>query len=119
MQGCNRKQYATSNVVLPGIRRVLVDSDVVQVPTIANVSVPTANTEVSFSFPTGTKRFELRARNTAVLKLSYAAGQSGSTFLSIPAGSSYLEDGIDPSMAITIYLQTAVASTTVEIVSWS
>lgn len=119
MKGCNRKQYATSNVVLPGIWRVIVDSDTVSTPTVSNVAVPLANTEVSFTFPTGTKRFDLKTRNTATLKISYSAGQSGTTYLTLHAGSMYSETGINPAVSLSIYFQSATAGSLVEIVSWA
>jgi hypothetical protein len=123
MKSCNRQQYPTTSVVLPGIQRVTgnitVTPDLVDTPTINNVSLPLASTEVSFTIPLGTKRFELKTRNTAILQLSYAVGQSGTSFLSIPSGCSYTEMGLDPVATITIYMQTLIANTTVEIVSWA
>jgi hypothetical protein len=119
MKGCNRKQYATSNVVLPGIWRVIVDSNTVSTPVINNIAVPLANTEVTFTFPTGTKRFELRLRNTARLQLSFVAGQSGTNYWTVNGGSVYGEDGINPATTLSIYVQTASAGSLLEIKSWS
>jgi hypothetical protein len=119
MKGCNRKQYATSNVVLPGIWRVIVDSNTVSTPAISHVAVPLANTEVAFTFPTGTKRFELRTQNMTRLQLSFAVGQSGVDYWTVRGGSVYLEDGLNPATTFSIYFQTAAAGSTVEIKSWS
>jgi len=119
MEGCNRKQYAGSNVVLPGIRRVISASDTVLTPHIANVPISLANTEVSFSFPLGTKRFNLKARGGATLKLAYSVGMSGTDFLTIPAGCNYFEESIDPTAAITVYFQTTSANSLLELVYWS
>lgn len=88
--------------------------------TIANVSIPLANTEVSHAFPAGTRRFlvKLRGPTTATLKLSYAALASGTTYLSIPPGTYYGEDEIS-NPSLTVYFQTTAAGQVLECSSWA
>lgn len=85
-------------------------------PTIYNVSVPTANVEVSQALSPQTKKFSIRVRGLAKLKLSYDSGQSGITYLTISPGAVYTEDMLNFSG--TLYFQSNVSGTTVEIVEW-
>ena len=88
-------------------------------PIVENiVTDATPNTETSHTLPTGTKRFLLKARTSAILKLAYAVGTSGTTFATIERRNFYLEDRIG-SGTTTLYLQSPTASVTVEIISWS
>jgi len=84
--------------------------------TIYNVSAPTAGVEVSQALSANTKKFTLRVRGNSTLQLAFVATESSTTFLTIPARSSYSEDIIDFSG--TIYFQCDKASQTVEIIEW-
>ena len=87
-------------------------------PTIANVSLATADTEGSYAIPAGTKRikFKLRALN-ALLKYSFVSGESGTTYVTVPYGD--IEEINDASLGgKTIYFQSPTASQTVEIRTW-
>jgi hypothetical protein len=119
MNNCNRNQYPTTSVVLPGIRRVQVDSQTVGSPTIANITVPLASTEVSYALPTGSTRFRIRTRNSAKLQLAYVSGDSGTQFETIRPGVVLEEQGLDSTIAFTLYFQTPAAGTIVEIISWA
>lgn len=87
-------------------------------PIVENVSIPLADTEVSHTLPTGTKRFLLMLRDRATLKLSYTTGTSGTTFMTIRPRVWYAEERIGAGTT-TLYMQSPSASQTVEIVSWS
>lgn len=85
-------------------------------PTIANVSL-TAATEGSYALLAGTNRFLIKLRATnATLQLAFVSGESNTTYITIPAGSS-LEVTEIKGTAITLYLYTALAQTA-EIVTW-
>ena len=86
-------------------------------PTIYNVSVPLANTEVSQALSSSTKRFLIRVRGNANLKMAFTLGDSGSNYITVPHGCSYTEDSIN--FTGTIYFQTNVAGQVVEILEWS
>lgn len=88
-------------------------------PSIANVAVPLANTEVSYSVPTNTVRFQIRTRDVATLKIAYLVGQSGLTFRTIYAGETYEESGLSLTGALPLYFQSTQPTQTVEIISWS
>lgn len=87
-------------------------------PIVENVSIPTANTEVSHALPTGTKRFLIKLRDSATLKIAYSSGTSGTVFVTIPQSCFYSEERIGAA-STTIYMQSPTASQTAEIVSWS
>jgi hypothetical protein len=86
-------------------------------PSINNFNIPMANTEYNFAFPAGTKRFLIRCRNSSILKFSYISGQSGTVYVTVPAGSSYSEENL--SVAPTIYFQSSKPTEVLEILSWA
>lgn len=87
-------------------------------PTIYNVSVPTANTEVSQALPANTKKFTLRNRTNAECKVAFVATESGTNYVTIKRGAVLSEDNLNLA-AITLYFQCTAAGQTVEILAWS
>lgn len=88
-------------------------------PVIANVSIPTANTEVSYLLPAGTKKFYIKLREAnANMKVAYIVGESGTTYVTVHRGNWYGEDTLTVPLT-TIYFQADIASQVAEIVSWS
>lgn len=88
-------------------------------PTIANIAVPLANTEVSYALPANTVRFQIRLRDVAQLKIAYLVGTSGTTFRTIYAGETYEESGLSLTAALTLYFQSPKNTQTAEIISWA
>jgi hypothetical protein len=87
-------------------------------PVVFNVAMPLANTEYSHPFSASTKGFEIKTRNFSTLQVSFVMGGSGTTYFTIPNGSSYDRFNLDLA-AETIYFQSPSASETVEIIEWS
>lgn len=86
-------------------------------PKIENVAMTSANTEYSYAIPSGVNKILIKLRaNNVDLKLSYTSGESGTTYLTIPAGSSKSIDDIKGGL--TIYFQAASASQTLEVEIW-
>lgn len=86
-------------------------------PTIANVSMTTANTEYSYAVPAGVSKMLVKLRDaTVALKLSYVEGASGTTYVTVPAGSTKTIDELKGGM--TIYIQTTEASQVLEVETW-
>lgn len=85
-------------------------------PTIYNVSVLLANTEVSQTLTNNTKSFLIRVRGASNLKLAFILGDSGINYITVPAGANYYADGLNFSG--TLYFQTTKASQIVEILEW-
>lgn len=89
----------------------------VSTPTLFNDTLVSANTEQSYVIPTGTKRVSVKARGQYSLKLSYITGQSGTTYVMIPAGAEYTEVDLVVT-ALTAYYQSPTAGVVVEILTW-
>lgn len=87
-------------------------------PAIINVTIPLANTEVTIPLPAGCRKFTIKLRGNADLKLSYAAGLSGTTFVTIPRGTIYSEQDFILA-AGSLYVQSPVASQVVELITWT
>lgn len=88
-----------------------------QSPTVYNISVPLANTEVSQALSDNTKSFTIRVRGISSLKLAFVATESSTNYITVAAGSSYTAEGLN--FTGSLYFQTNKASQTVEIVEWT
>jgi len=83
---------------------------------IYNVSVATANTETTISLSGNTKKFMIRCRGNAGIKLAFNVGESGSNYLTISPGTSYQEDGLNYTG--NLYIQTTKPTQVIEVVEW-
>ena len=88
------------------------------VPTIFNISVPLANTEVSQALPANFKKILIRARGLTKTQFAFVATQSATNFIQIPSGASYSDSGL-LGPALTLYVQTSLAAQVVEVLTWS
>ena len=80
-----------------------------------NVTCTNADTEYSQALPYQTSYFFIKCRqDNAELKFCEVSGASGTNFTTIPAGGFYWEYG-KRSGSTTLYFQTPVAGTIVEI----
>jgi len=92
--------------------------------TVANVTMTTANTEYSYTFPANTVGFELRLRADDVpLLVSYTTGKlptsgDGLAYLTVPAYFIEKTAGLDWS-GKTIYFQAATASQILEVIIYT
>lgn len=86
-------------------------------PTIFNVSLPLAATEVSQALPASTKNFILRARGKSSVQIAYTVGQSGTTYVTIPPGGVYEDKNFYTSQ--TLYIQSNKAGETVELIAFT
>lgn len=86
-------------------------------PKIYNISVASADTEISQTLSASTKRITIRVRGNSVLKVSFLEGESGTNYIKVPMGCSYNET--DLRFSGTIYFQTVKASQVVEIIEWT
>jgi len=88
------------------------------VPTIINLTLTNANTEYSQALKSFASRFSIQCRTVADIKLSFTSGQSGATYITIPGGSTFTQNGIF-SGVLTLYVQSPSAGAVVEILEWS
>lgn len=87
------------------------------VPTITNLSIPLAATEVPHVLQNEVQKIEIRARGSSRLQYSFVSGQSGTVFVTIPRGKSEKIEGINYTG--TIYIQASEGSEIVEITEWT
>lgn len=86
-------------------------------PKIYNLSAPTANTEVSQALSADTKQLLIRVRGNATLQIAFNVGESGTNYMTIPAGASL--SLTDLKTSATLYLQTDKSSQVIEILEWT
>lgn len=87
-------------------------------PLAANVAMAVADTEYSYSLPSGTTKFQVQNREIGLVKLAFTASQSGVTYWTIFPGCQYWEEGVSAG-SVTLYFQSPTAAQTLEIISWS
>lgn len=87
-------------------------------PAIFNAMTSSSpGTETSLDLGT-IKRFRVQNRGNVRLQVSYASGQSGTEFYTVPPGSVYEEKEID-DQDVTLYFQAPAASQRLEFVTWN
>jgi len=91
----------------------------IQDPLINAVSVPTANTEVSFALPAFTRLLMIQARTTGLIKVGFeAASTDGLNYLTLFPGM-YAQWSLNVESPLTLYFQSPSASQIVEINHWT
>jgi hypothetical protein len=98
---------------------IIKESSSVSVPVITNINIPLMATEQSFTFPSTTKRYSLKIRGSAQLKISYVASTSGTNYVTIPSGCEYIEEDIVLTANLPIYFQCNKAGQILEIIAWN
>lgn len=87
-----------------------------QNPSILNVAIPTAGTEVLVSLPAGTKGFRLRSRDIAVLEIRTV---SAGPYFELRPGCVLSEQELDLPVITNIYVTSNVGSSVVELWVWT
>jgi hypothetical protein len=85
--------------------------------TIFNIALGPINTEQSQALPADTKGFLIKSRGSAVLKLSFAVGESGTDYVTIPKNGVYHDEFTTASL--TLYFQSPQTGDVVEIIAYS
>ena len=87
-------------------------------PTIKNVDLTSADTEVSYELPQHTNEFSVRLRDIGfLLKVAMVEGESGTTYFTVQNGETHKEVGVKASK-VTLFLQSPEASMVAEILSF-
>lgn len=95
-------------------------SQKVTTPGIINLNMGLANTELSQALPSNTKRFLIRSRVRATIRLAYAANNTNTgPWITIPKNTNYTEENLDLSSGLTLYIQSDAPSHMVEIAYWT
>jgi hypothetical protein len=97
----------------------VINNGIAATPGVANVSMPTANTEYNYTFAINTKKILFKSRNSSPVKFSFISGTSGTTYITVPAGNSYTLDGINPDTTTILYFQSTKNAETLEILYWT
>jgi hypothetical protein len=83
---------------------------------IATLALTLANTEYSYTFPAGTKGFQIQNRDHGVVKLRKTSGGPYWTFF---PGQPWFPVNIKGSATISLILESPNTAQTVEILYWS
>ena len=86
--------------------------------TVYNVTMTDANTEYSQALPANTKKFLIKCRGSYAINVCFTASGSGTLYVTVPSGTTYSEDLIQPA-ALMLYFQCGTAAQVAEIVAWS
>ena len=85
-------------------------------PSVLNTTSPVAtDTEFSISLPADTKKFTIKTRTSAELKMNFSSGFTN--WFTIPERNSFTEDNLKLSSS-TIYLKCNKSAVVVEIIAW-
>jgi hypothetical protein len=90
-------------------------------PTTVNVAMTLANTEYSYTLPTGTRKFMIKLRSATSdmkLNLGKTGSLSGTTYITVPAGGNYFEEFVNSELDTKLYFQSPDALQTAEIMVW-
>lgn len=113
-------EFVTTSI--QGARRLLdvsvANNTIAGTPYVVNVSMPLKDTEYNYTLIPNTKQIMFKTRENSFLKFSFQPGESNINYISVPPGSSYTLEGIDPKITLTVYFQAANDAETLEIISW-
>lgn len=85
-------------------------------PKLFCLSIPEANTEYEYTMYPGVKRFTLKAREKVMLKIAFELGESNTNYLSLFPGDIWNEEEVYGD--VTLFIQSPIANSTVEILQW-
>lgn len=91
----------------------------VDTQTIANETVSLANSEQSYAFPSGTRRFRLFNRGPGLIKWTFVSTESGTNYVSLYPETHYGWMELDSTTSRTLYFQSPSANTIIEIDTWA
>ena len=86
-------------------------------PLIYNLNIISAGTEVSLALPENTKKFLIKSRSKGQLRLAYISGCTNMTYLTLPLGSSFVDESFYTNQ--TIYFQSSKPGDVIEIVAYT
>lgn len=112
----------TVTTTLFGARRLLdvsvANNTIAGMPYVVNIPMPLKDTEYSYALEESTKQIMFKTRENSLLKFSFQENESNVNYITVPPGSSYTLEGIDPKITLTVYFQATNDAETLEIISW-
>lgn len=100
-------------------KRLPIDVESSNTPTINVVTLTNADTEYSATMPANTKKFTIQARENVDIRIAFVTGKVATPtdpYLTLKAGNVWWEDHIDSET--TVYFASSSAGTYVEILIW-
>jgi hypothetical protein len=93
---------------------------VITTPLVVNVTMTNAATEYNYSLPANCKAFVIKLRSQgALLQLSFASGQSGTTYITIPQNDRYESPTNMDLDSKVIYFQSPSANQIIELIVYT
>ena len=87
-------------------------------PTVANVSMTSANTEYSYTLPEGTRSFWMKLRDPGYsAQVAMVEGDSNTTYFTIQNQKTHKEEEVKSSNTV-LYFRSTQASMVMEIISF-
>ena len=96
-------------------------TNVVETPTVYNITLTVADTEYSQALPSSTREFRFRCRTLFDVRFAWVTGKVAiptAPYLTLPAGSDYSSDQNDLT-AKSLYLASGEAGVVVELEIWT
>jgi hypothetical protein len=88
-------------------------------PAVSNVSMTLANTEYTVVIPSGVRQYMLLLRDSpAKLQVSYAAGMSGTTYITVPRYCYYAESDLLLAAPVNLYIRSPSPGQVLEVLTW-
>lgn len=90
-------------------------------PAVKNLHMTVANTEYSYQFPKGVKKFTLHCRDGTAFRLAFETGKVAlptEPYFTVLANVAYNEDNLDVE-ELHIYFACAAATKVIEIIAWN
>lgn len=89
-------------------------------PSVINQVLTNAAEEYTLVVPANAVAYRLKARQATKLQVAYVSGQSGTTYRTLEAGCLLIENFVQRSSGLNLYLQAPLqAGVTVELEYWT
>jgi len=93
-----------------------------RIPVIANLDMPTANTEYEYQVPAHTKKLLCQCRDGTAFRLAFEKSKVATStppYFSVRVNSVYYEDNLDTELGLIMYFAGAGTAKAIEIICWS
>lgn len=87
-------------------------------PTIDNITVVNANTQNSYTFPIGTKRYSMMPRTPTRMQVAFNTGETNTNYITVRPGKAYEETEISLNSSLTVYFELNKPGVEIEIIYW-
>lgn len=110
-------EYYDDDNPVPVEGTISVSPEGMSTPTIDNIVAPTP-TEYTILLPKTTKKFLIRTRSHMSFHISYVAGTTNTTYLTVSMGCYYNEDNLMLSTVLPVYVKPNKPNEIIEVLYW-